>query len=65
MNHLVSGETDKLDPVGDINLHLKYHYSKLFSLFADLYNLTDRSYMLWNQYPCQRFNFLLGFAYKL
>jgi hypothetical protein len=58
-------ETDKLKPVADINLHMNYHYSKLFTVFADFYNIADRSYMLWNQYPSQRFNFLIGFSYKL
>jgi|WetSurSiteA1Bulk_404760.scaffolds.fasta_scaffold02868_2 hypothetical protein len=55
----------KIKPVTDINLKLNYQYSKLFSLFADFYNLSDRSYMIWNQYPSQRFNFLFGFSYKL
>jgi hypothetical protein len=55
----------KIKPVFDANVSLKYHYSKVFTLFADLYNLTDRSYMIWNQYPSQRFNFLFGFSYKL
>ena len=64
-NYLFPEEMDKLKPVADINLKLNYHYSKLFSLFADFYNLTGRSYMIWNQYPSQRFNFILGFSYKL
>ena len=55
----------KIKPVFDANLGFKYHYSKVFTLFADLYNLTERSYMIWNQYPSQRFNFLFGFSYKL
>ncbi len=56
---------NKLKPIPDINLKINYQYSKLFSLFADFYNLTDRSYLIWNQYPSQRFNFLFGFSYKL
>jgi hypothetical protein len=55
----------KLDPVLDINLGIEYLFSKLFTVFFDIYNLTGRSYLLWNQYPSQRFNFLLGFTYKL
>jgi outer membrane receptor protein involved in Fe transport len=55
----------KLKPMADVNLKLNYQYSKVFSLFADFYNLADRSYMIWNQYPSQRFNFLFGFSYKL
>ena len=55
----------KLNPVADINLNLNYHFSKVLTIFADAYNLADRSYMIWNQYPSQRFNFLIGFSYKL
>ena len=49
----------------DVNINLNYNYSKVFTLFADLYNIAERSYMIWNQYPSQRFNFLFGFSYKL
>jgi hypothetical protein len=55
----------KLDPVFDGNLGISYHYSKLLTVFADFYNLAERSYQIWNQYPTQRFNFILGFSYKL
>ncbi|HJZ40204.1 MAG TPA: hypothetical protein VJ203_07555 [Bacteroidales bacterium] len=55
----------KLKPVADVNLKVNYNFSKVFTLFADIYNLADRSYMIWNQYPSQRFNFLFGFTYKL
>jgi outer membrane cobalamin receptor len=55
----------KLDPVIDANLSLNYHYSKLLTVFANLYNLSERSYEIWNQYPSQRFNFIIGFSYKL
>jgi hypothetical protein len=55
----------KFKPVLDANLSFNYHYSKLFTLFANFNNITDRSYMIWNQYPSQRLNFLFGFSYKL
>ena len=55
----------KLKPVFDANLNLNYNYSKALTVFADFYNLAERSYMIWNQYPSQRFNFLFGFSYKL
>jgi hypothetical protein len=55
----------KLKPVFDANLSINYHYSKVLTIFADFYNLAERSYLIWNQYPSQRFNFLLGFSYKL
>lgn len=55
----------KLKPVFDGNLSVNYHYSKVLTVFADFHNLTERSYLIWNQYPSQRFNFMLGFSYKL
>jgi len=64
----VFDETDgmeKIKPVVDANLSINYHYSKLLTVFADFYNLAERGYLLWNQYPSQRFNFMLGISYKL
>jgi len=55
----------KLEPVADFNLGIEYLFSKLFTVFLDINNITGRSYMLWNQYPAQRFNFMFGFTYKL
>jgi outer membrane receptor protein involved in Fe transport len=55
----------RIKPVADLNLRLNYNYSKAFSLFADLYNIAGRSYLIWNQYPSQRFNFMFGLTYKL
>ncbi|MBN2275299.1 MAG: TonB-dependent receptor [Bacteroidales bacterium] len=55
----------KLDPVADLNLGVEYLFSKVFTIFLDIYNITGSSYMLWNQYPSQRFNFMIGFTYKL
>lgn len=55
----------ELKPVFDANAGIRYNYSKLLTVFADFYNLGERSYLLWNQYPSQRFNFLFGFTYKL
>jgi hypothetical protein len=64
-NYSQPDDQQKLKPVFDANLTFNYHYSKLLTVFADLYNITERSYVLWNQYPSQRFNFLFGFSYKL
>ena len=55
----------KIKPVADINLKLNYNYSKALTLFAELYNIADRSYLIWDHYPSQRFNFLFGLSYKL
>jgi hypothetical protein len=64
-DYYVPDEMRKLKPVLDANLSVQYHYSKLLTLFANLNNITDNSYLLWNQYPVQRFNFMFGFTYKL
>lgn len=55
----------KLKPVLDLNLGIQYHYSRLLTVFADFHNLSENSYMLWNHYPSQRFNFIFGLTYKL
>lgn len=55
----------KLDPVIDLNLGVEYLFSKVFTLFFNMYNIVGNSYLLWNQYPSQRFNFIAGFTYKL
>jgi len=64
-NYSQPDDMQKFKPVFDANLNVDYHYSKLLTVFADFHNLTERSYMIWNQYPSQRFNFLFGFSYKL
>ncbi len=55
----------RLEPVFDVNLGLEYRYSKIFSVFVDIYNLTSSKYDLWNQYPSRRLNIIVGFTYKL
>ncbi len=55
----------KLDIIPDLNFGIEYRYSKILSGFVSLYNITSDKYFLWNQYPTQRFNFLMGFTYKL
>lgn len=55
----------ELEAVLDLNLKFQYHYSRMLTVFFDIYNISNRSYMTWNQYPSQRFNFMGGFTYKL
>lgn len=56
---------EKIKPVADINLKLNYNYSKALTIFTDIYNIADRSYLIWDQYPSHRFNFIIGLSYKL
>jgi hypothetical protein len=54
----------ELNPIWDLNLRLEYKYSKVLSAFIDGYNLLSKRYYLWNQYPTQKINLLVGFTYK-
>lgn len=53
----------ELSAVIDLNLGVEYRMSKLFSVFADFNNISSVKYYEWNQYPAQRFNFMLGATY--
>ena len=55
----------KFDPVIDLNLGVEYRYSRILSVFVNLYNIISSEYYIWNQYPSHRFNFLAGLTYKL
>lgn len=50
----------KVKGFADINLGLEYRYSKMLSVYAKLNNLGFSQYYLWNQYPGERFNGLIG-----
>lgn len=56
-------ESKELDGTLDINLGLEYRFTKRFSSFLDLNNITGSRYYQWNQYANQRFNFMLGLTY--
>lgn len=64
-DYSMTDEMRKIKPAFDANFTFDYRYSKLLTIFAGLHNITDNSYLLWNQYPVQRFNFMFGFSYKL
>jgi len=63
-NNAVPGEPIKLDPILDLNLKFEYKYSNILTGFVHLYNLLAQNYSIWNQYPTQRLNVLLGVTYK-
>ena len=54
-----------LNSVTAFNLGVEYRYTKSFSLFLKLNNISGAKYERWNFYPCQRFNLLGGFTYSL
>jgi hypothetical protein len=54
-----------LNAVVDLNLSVEYRYTKMLSAFIKLNNIAASTYYRWNQYPSQRFNFMVGFSYAL
>ncbi|MBN1597631.1 MAG: hypothetical protein JW894_05015 [Bacteroidales bacterium] len=58
------GEYFTLDPIFDLNLKIEYKYSNILTGFLHFYNLASQQYYLWNRYPGQRINIILGITYK-
>lgn len=58
------GTPISLDPIWDLNLGVEYKYSDVLSAFVDFHNLLAKRYYIWNQYPSQKFNVMVGFSYK-
>ena len=54
-----------LNSIVDLNLSVEYRYTKMLSAFIHLNNIAANTYYRWNQYPSQRFNFMIGFSYAL
>lgn len=55
----------KLKPYVDVNLGVEYRYNKVLSAFLNINNVAARRYEVWNGFPSQRINFILGIAYSL
>lgn len=62
---VAGNDVDELDPYLDFSLGMEYRYTKVLSAFMRLNNFTASKYQIWNQYPAQRFNTMLGFTYAL
>lgn len=63
--YAVSDRPIVLKGVVDVNLLLEYRYTKILSGFIQFRNLAASQYQYWNQYPSQRFTFLIGMTYAL
>ncbi len=63
-NYSDEGNPYLLGIVNDLNLKLEYKYSNILSGFINLNNILSQKYYLWNFYPNQRFNLLIGVSYK-
>lgn len=48
----------------DVNMGVEYRYNKKLGAFINLNNLAGIRYYRWNNYPSQRFNFLVGLNYS-
>jgi outer membrane receptor protein involved in Fe transport len=55
----------ELDPAIVLNLGAEYRYTRNFSFFLKLNNLTGAQYERWNFYPSYGFNAMFGFTYSL
>jgi hypothetical protein len=52
--------TRKMNGFVDANINVEYIYTKKVSAFIRLNNLAAQQYQIWNNYPSQRINGLLG-----
>ena len=53
----------QLDEVYNANLALEYRFTKFFTTFVQVNNLSSTKNDLWYLYPMQKFNFRLGLTY--
>ncbi|MFC2087638.1 hypothetical protein ACFLSA_05725 [Bacteroidota bacterium] len=53
-----------LDGAVDVNFRLQYNYTKILNFYLHLYNITSNQYSLWQFYPVQPFNVLVGVRYS-
>lgn len=54
----------ELDAFVDLNIGVEYRYTKILSAFLNLNNLLSQQNFMWNNYPSQKFNFILGLSYS-
>lgn len=47
----------------DVSLEAEYRYSKMMSFFAKAGNVANQRYYRWENYPTQRFNFMVGLTF--
>jgi len=59
----ITGKTITLNTFADINETIEYRYTKLFSIFLQIKNLTASKYQYWNQYSSYRFQIMGGITY--
>jgi outer membrane receptor protein involved in Fe transport len=47
----------------DVSLEAEYRYSKMMSFFVKAGNVANQRYYRWENYPTQRFNFMVGLTF--
>ena len=57
------GPVQKLDGIVDINISAKYAFKQGIGFFARINNLISDNYYVWQNYPTQGINFLLGISW--
>lgn len=60
----ITSQEINLDSYFDANLHVGYHISDQFSLFAKANNIANEAYQKWQNFPVQTAQFLAGATYK-
>jgi hypothetical protein len=60
---IMETRSKELKGMADINLGLEYRYTKKLSAFINFNNIGAFRYYRWNNYPTQKFNFLVGVSY--
>ena len=56
--------TEKIPAWTDLSLGAEYRFSKAFSAWLNLNNLTNSRHLYWTNYPSYRLNFLGGLSYS-
>lgn len=63
VNNELVAKNKQLQGYFDANVEAEYRYSKMLSFFARLNNIASQRYYKWDQYPSQRFNFMIGLTF--
>jgi hypothetical protein len=63
VNNVSIQDAIQLKGIADINLGAEYRYTKMLSFFANFNNIGNFRYYRWDNYPTQRFNFMVGLSF--
>lgn len=63
VNGVITQKAVQLKGITDVNLGLEYRYTKMLSAFVSFNNIGNFRYYRWDQYPTQKFNFMVGLTF--